>query len=102
LDGRRPSKPTNALELGLSDKVWKLLEECWQAERTLRPPVKNALDRVKAAASACGTLPPSGGMSKQCKDPESDFSKFGRSLPHSSSDAELIGFCRSLIPWHGP
>ena len=81
LNGGRPSRPANALELGLSDKVWKLLEDCWQTERALRPSVEDVLGRVKAAASVCGTLPTVKGIPKLYEDPASDFTKFGRSLP---------------------
>lgn len=78
LGGVKPPKPTNAPELGLSDGVWKLLEDCWQTERQLRPPVDNVLGRVKSAASACGTLSSVGGATQGNEDPE--FSKCGASL----------------------
>lgn len=35
LEGTRHSKTTNALEFGLSYKVWKLPEDCWQMERQM-------------------------------------------------------------------
>ena len=101
LEGERPTKPANALELGLSDEVWKLLEDCWQPQRALRPSVKDVLDRVQRAVSVCGTLPPVGDVQQHYEDPESDSSKFGRSLPHSSSDVKFIGHCRPIVPWNG-
>ena len=101
LEGERPQRPANALELGLSDDVWKLLEECWQTQRALRPSVKDVLGRVKAAASACSTLPPVGGIPKPYEDPESDLSKFGMSLHHWSSGVEFIELCRPIVPWNG-
>ena len=79
LDGVRPSKPTDALKLGLSDEVWKLLEDCWQTERQRRPPVKDVLARVKSAASTCGTLLPVGGVAQRQEEPDSTFTKFGTS-----------------------
>ena len=79
--GGKPSKPANSLELGLSDKVWKLLEDCWQTQRTLRPSIKDVLTRVKTAASVCGMLCPVGGAPQRHEDPESDFNKFGKSFP---------------------
>ena len=83
----RPSKPANALEIGLSDNVWKLLEDSWQTERTLRPPIIEVLDRVRAAAAVCGTLSPVGDFAPQGYEaPQSTFYKFGKSHPHSSSD----------------
>ena len=83
IEGVRPSKPANAPKLGLSDKVWKLLEECWQAERSIRPPVKNVLSRVKAAALGCGTLSPAGSISERYEEPLSAFNKYGGSLHHA-------------------
>lgn len=80
LRGARPPKPTNALELGLSDEVWELLEDCWQTERQLRPSAKDVLGRVKLAASACGTLSPVGGVARRYEDLDSTLAKFGTFL----------------------
>jgi hypothetical protein len=98
LVGTRPQKPANALGLGLSDKVWKLLEDCWQADRKLRPSVKDVQGRVKSAASACGILSSVGDIAQRHEDPDSDFTKFGAPLSWFSSDIEFIKFCRSIIP----
>ena len=102
LDGGKPSKPANALELGLSDRVWKLLEECWQTERKLRPLVKDVLGRVKAAASVCGKLPSVKNIPKQYEDPESRLDKYGKSPSHSLSGVKFIGLCRWVIPSNFP
>lgn len=77
LGGVRPSKPQNARDLGLSDELWKLLEDCWKTEREHRPPVKDVLIRVKSAASTCGILSPVGGVVQQHEEPDLDFSEFG-------------------------
>lgn len=95
--GKRPSKPANALELGLSDKIWKLLEDCWQTQRTLRPSVRDVLDCAKAAALVCDVLSPVRGISLSRKEPQSEFNKFGRSFPYSSSDVELMGILDQLF-----
>ena len=100
LGGGTPSKPTNALELGLSDKVWKLLEDCWQSDRKLRPSVIEVSSRVKTAASICGTLSSVGDVTQRQEDPDSDLFKFGRSPPRSSTDLEFMGLCRSIVPWN--
>ena len=76
--GAKPSKPANALEAGLSDEVWKLLEDCWQTQWTLRPSIKVVSSRVRAASSLCGVLSPVGGVPQRHEDPQSDFDKFGR------------------------
>ena len=113
LGGERPSKPANALELGLSDEVWKLLEDCWQTDRISRPSVRDVSDRVKGAASVCGILSSVGVAPQRYEDPDSDFGEFGRSLSHLSSEVKLMEFvdqlftrtssgelhvCRALIP----
>ncbi|KAF9781293.1 kinase-like domain-containing protein [Thelephora terrestris] len=90
LEGARPSKPMNALDLGLSDVVWKLLEDCWQKEPHLRPPVEDFLSRVKSAASVCGTLSPVGGFPQRNEDPDSDLMKFDQlflGMTHDESEA---------------
>ena len=81
--GERPSKPANALELGLSREVWKLLEDCWKTNRTSRLSIKDVSDRVTAAASACGILSTVGGIPRRYEDPDSDFTTFGGSLLRS-------------------
>ena len=78
--GDKPSKPVGAMGLGLSDSVWKLLEDCWHTERTLRPSTIDVLGRVKAAALVCGTLPSVEGVSQRYEDPKLDFTEFGRPL----------------------
>jgi hypothetical protein len=115
LRGERPSKPVNARELGLSDKVWELLEECWRTERALRPSVKNVLGRITAAASVCGTLSLVRGLPQSYEDPELDFVKSGRSLPasqtvynswdfvdHMSSDDGGVGTRHEQVPGSHP
>jgi len=100
LGEEKPSKPLNAMELGLSERVWALLEDCWQTERTRRPSVRHVSDRVKAAASVCGILSSVGDVTQRCDDPDSDFTKFGRSLLQSPSGVGFTGTCRSIVPWN--
>ena len=81
LEGGRPLRPADALELGLTDRVWNLLEDCWRMEHALRPSVKDVLGRLKAAALVCGPLPPVKVIPNRYEDPTSDFTKFGRPFP---------------------
>ena len=81
LGGVRPPKPTNALDLGLSDKVWTLLEDCWQIERERRPPVQEVLVYVKSSALGCGILSPVGGVVQRHEEPDSDSTMPGTSFP---------------------
>ncbi|KAF9647120.1 kinase-like protein [Thelephora ganbajun] len=91
LGGDKPPKPANALELGLSDKVWELLEDCWQTERTLRPSVKDILGRVKAAASACGALSPVRGVSQWYEDSDSDPTELDQLFLGTTFDDDEFG-----------
>ena len=99
--GVRPSKPSDALGLGLSNEVWELLEGCWHTKHELRPLVKDVLICVRSAASACGILPPVCGVVQRYKDADLVFNKFGTSLSWSSSDIRSIIFCRSTVSWNG-
>ena len=81
LEGAKPSKPENALELGLSDKVWKLLEDCWETQRVLRPSVEGVLDRIGRAASACSTLRPVQDVPYGYAEPDPDPTVLSMSLP---------------------
>ena len=96
LAGTRPSKPENAPQLGLSDKVWELLEDCWQTERGLRPSVKIVLHRVKSAARVCGTLPSVKDAAHRQEDHDSDLN-YGLSPPSSSGNVGPTRFRRSSI-----
>ena len=97
LGGMGPSKPINALDLGLSDKIWKLLKGCWETGHEDRPPVKDVLVCLKEAASTCGILSPVGYVIQRYKQYEvldSGFNEFGTSLFWSSGDASFMIFCR--------
>ena len=89
VEGTRPTKPEKASQLGLSGKVWTLLEDCWQTDRELRPSVRGVLSRVKSAASSCGTLPSVGYVAHQKEEPDSDIHDYGMLHPSSSRDVEL-------------
>ncbi|EMD36221.1 hypothetical protein CERSUDRAFT_65939 [Gelatoporia subvermispora B] len=61
--GVRPERPTaDALELGLTDEVWDLMEQCWQAEPRVRPGVDEIQacleEAVTDATSDLPTIPP--------------------------------------------
>jgi len=96
--GERPLKPAAAPEHGLSDEVWKILEDCWQTQRTLRPSVKDVLNRVKLAASTCGTLSSVGDVSQRHEDPDSDFNKFDNLFVGVPNDDEDVGVYPEWTP----
>ena len=97
MGGGNPPKPANALELGLSDKIWRLLEDCWQPRRTLRPSVKDVSSCVKAAALVCDTLPSVGGTPQQYENHDSGFTKFGGLSLHPSRSGKVKKHGRSVL-----
>jgi hypothetical protein len=103
MGGARPSKPPNALNLGFSDKVWRLLEGCWQAESYDRPIVKDVLLCLRSAASASKILSPVGGVVRhRYKEPDSGLNKFRTSLSWFYNDIGFLIFCRSAVSWDDP
>ncbi|CCM05920.1 uncharacterized protein FIBRA_08158 [Fibroporia radiculosa] len=42
----RPSRPSQASSLGLSDSVWRLMQECWRSQPDIRPPLPILLKRL--------------------------------------------------------
>jgi hypothetical protein len=84
LGGERPSKPQDALNLGFSDEVWRLVEGCWQTEPEDRPTVKSVLLCLRSAALASKILSPVGGVVRhRYEEPDSGFNKFGTPLSWS-------------------
>ena len=61
-EGGRPEMPKDALEVGLTDEVWKLLESCWQRDPKKRPTMGEVVRRwekfVKRTPSE--SFPPGG------------------------------------------
>jgi len=39
----RPERPAEATEVGLTDEMWKIAEDCWQADRDRRPQIAEVL-----------------------------------------------------------
>lgn len=59
--GVRPEKPANAEAIGISDSLWKLIQKCWDGERTRRPQIQEVVASVGDAAANWHTdMPPSG------------------------------------------
>ncbi|OCH86823.1 kinase-like protein [Obba rivulosa] len=50
LQGVRPLRPLQATPLGLSDKLWSLMEQCWDADRQKRPPATVVLQLLRDTA----------------------------------------------------
>ena len=41
--GERPPKPENANDIGMTEIVWGLLQECWRTDRKTRPDISKIL-----------------------------------------------------------
>ena len=50
IDGERPQRPRDSKKLGFTDKVWEVLERCWEKEPSARPTIDNVSACLKRAA----------------------------------------------------
>jgi serine/threonine protein kinase len=60
IEGRRPTKPDDAGEIGLGEGTWELVEECWTKEPKGRPTIDRVLahlTRVATSSTAAGPNP---------------------------------------------
>jgi hypothetical protein len=98
LGGKRPSKPPNALNIGFSDEVWRLVEGCWQTEPEDRPTVKDVLLCLRSAASANKILSPVGGVVRhRYEEPDPCFNRFGTSLSWCITMLDSLYFAGQLF-----
>lgn len=44
--GSRPTLPEDDQTRGLNDKIWNLLEDCWEEDPSERPTITQAMDRL--------------------------------------------------------
>lgn len=47
LRGIRPTRPTSGLALELSDEIWNVMEDCWSADPSKRPTVKQVAEQLR-------------------------------------------------------
>ena len=50
MKGTRPRKPEDAASLGFTDKLWKIVERCWLADKSARPTLPAVLFCLREAA----------------------------------------------------
>ena len=80
--GVRPEKPANADAIGISDSLWKLMQRCWEGDRTRRPRIQEVVAGICDAATDWHTdMPPSSTEHREDSDDEEDsdelkYSKF--------------------------
>ena len=49
--GVRPKKPEGAKHLGISNELWRTLEQCWLENSNARPGVEEILSSLNEAAA---------------------------------------------------
>ena len=49
IEGKRPPRPNNSKNLGITDDIWKLLELCWSKNPSSRPEVSRVAGHLKGA-----------------------------------------------------
>jgi len=59
VNGTRPTKPEDAVAIGLSDPLWELLQACWSGDRSRRPQMQYVEVQVGTAAARWETQTPS-------------------------------------------
>jgi serine/threonine protein kinase len=45
--GHRPERPSGAVDLGLSDGLWDLVQACWKSNKNERPDISYVIDRLR-------------------------------------------------------
>lgn len=50
LEGERPQRPRDSEKLGFTDRVWEVLQGCWEKEPSARPSIDNVAACLKHAA----------------------------------------------------
>ena len=61
VNGTRPTKPQDAMVIGLSDPLWEFLQACWSGDRVQRPRMQDVEAQVGDAAARWETQMPSHG-----------------------------------------
>ena len=47
MDGKRPARPQEAQELGLTDSVWDMALKCWRQDPAHRPTVTEVVRLIR-------------------------------------------------------
>jgi len=50
MNGTRPAKPDDMARLGFTGGLWRIVEQCWLADRNARPTLGTILDCLREAA----------------------------------------------------
>ena len=59
MEGRQPSKPENASDIGFSNSLWDFVQRCWDGTSALRPKITEVVSQLgEAAAGWNGVMTP--------------------------------------------
>jgi len=62
MEGKRPSKPENADDIGFGRGTWELVQRCWQENRDRRPTVDDVSKHFQRVVRTSKAVPPGSAM----------------------------------------
>ncbi|KAF9642471.1 kinase-like protein, partial [Thelephora ganbajun] len=85
--GARPTKPSDAEQIGFEGGTWELVEECWMKESTRRPTIERVLSHLTRVAASSAIVGPTPEIPRESTD----------SHPESDSTSKLLCFWLATI-----
>ena len=58
VEGKRPTKPENAGDIGFGGGTWEFIQQCWDQDRGERPTVDQVSEHFKRVAANSSIVPP--------------------------------------------
>jgi hypothetical protein len=68
MHGKRPARPVDSANMGISDTLWQLLQNCWSAELAKRPEVTVIRKFLQQATPTWDSRPPIQALSRNDED----------------------------------
>ena len=92
MQGVRPTRTDQAQALGLSDRLWELVQMCWQQDRSQRPAAPFVLERLEAILYS-GAPAPAVGFKSRIDRTYIEGSESSESRKHLSiATADILKF----------
>jgi len=86
MEGKKPSKPEKADEIGFGGGTWELVQRCWSRNRGERPTVEEVVKHFQRVAANSTVVPPGPLMSVReaehptASEPDSGSKEFSQCL----------------------
>ena len=80
--GLRPTKPSNAEDIGFGKGTWELVTSCWKAKSTKRLPIKQVLEHLEHVSTVVGLTSRNHPESNSSGTVPLEFSILQQILPH--------------------